>query len=75
MVFEEAFKANLLDGNEIWKEIIEARNLTTHTYNQALARKMYPDIKDKFLPAFQKTAAKTKSFTFSNRPGNPPGKA
>jgi nucleotidyltransferase substrate binding protein (TIGR01987 family) len=62
MVFEEAFKANLLDGNEIWKDIIEARNLTTHAYNQELARKMYPAIKDRFLPAFQRTAVKMAPF-------------
>jgi len=62
VVFEEAWKAKLIEGNEVWKDIIEARNLSTHTYNQALARKLYPAIKDDFLPVFQKTATKLKPY-------------
>lgn len=62
IVFEEAFKANLIEGNTIWKDMIEARNLSTHTYNQELAKKLYPVIKDQFLPIFQKTAIKLRPF-------------
>lgn len=51
--FEQGFKHNMLEGNEIWKDIIEARNQTVHTYDSDLAKKMVPEIRDKYLPVFQ----------------------
>jgi nucleotidyltransferase substrate binding protein (TIGR01987 family) len=62
IAFEEAFKAQMIEGNEIWREIIEARNLTSHTYDQKLARKMVDEIKTRFLPVFANTSIKMKNF-------------
>lgn len=55
VTFEEAFKRSMIFGNEVWKDIIESRNLSSHTYNQALARKLYVDIKDRYVTVFSET--------------------
>lgn len=60
--FEEAFKRDMIYGNEVWKDLIEARNLSSHTYDQALARKMHLDIRDRYLTVFEKTAVLMKPF-------------
>jgi len=62
VAFEEAFKRDMIEGNEIWKDIIEARNLSSHTYDQALARKLYADINDRYVEIFVKTAERMKPF-------------
>jgi nucleotidyltransferase substrate binding protein (TIGR01987 family) len=58
IVFEESFKRGLIEGNEVWKLIIEARNLSVHTYDEALAKKLCGQIMKDFLPIFQKTVEK-----------------
>ncbi len=62
VTFEEAFQRNMIDGNEIWKDIIEARNLSNHTYDQALARKLYVDIRDRYVSVFEKTVEIMRAF-------------
>lgn len=62
VTFEEAFKRNIIFGNEVWKDIIESRNLSSHTYNQALARKMYLDIRDRYVDVFSETVKMMKPF-------------
>lgn len=34
----EAFRRGLIENGEAWMEMIRSRNLTTHTYNQDIAR-------------------------------------
>lgn len=34
--FKQAFKQGWIDNEEIFVEMIQSRNLTTHTYNEAL---------------------------------------
>lgn len=60
VVFEQAYKAGLIEGNEIWKDIMEARNLTVHTYDHAFAVKLCSEIQQKYLGTFQKTRIKLK---------------
>ena len=62
VAFEEAFKRDMIEGNEIWKDIIEARNLSSHTHDQALVRKLYADINDRYVEIFVKTAERMKPF-------------
>ena len=61
VVFEEAFKAGLVEGNEIWKAIMEARNLSMHTYNRQLAVDLCAKIKSDYLPIFLATFKKISS--------------
>jgi nucleotidyltransferase substrate binding protein (TIGR01987 family) len=48
----EAFKRTLLDDGELWMDMIEKRNLSSHTYNQALADELVRVIIDGYYPAF-----------------------
>ncbi|MGC8785257.1 MAG: nucleotidyltransferase substrate binding protein [Armatimonadota bacterium] len=36
----EAFKRGLLANGEVWMKMIESRNLTSHTYNESIARQV-----------------------------------
>jgi len=36
----EAFKTGLIENGEVWMKMIESRNLTSHTYNEELAREI-----------------------------------
>ena len=55
IVFEESFKAGMLEGNEIWKAMMEARNLSMHTYDRELAITLCESIKKNYLNVLQKT--------------------
>ena len=47
-----AFKNGLLEDGETWMEMIKARNLSSHTYQQDLAQRIATDILTRFYPAF-----------------------
>src|SRR5574344_1602804 len=47
-----AFKNGLLEDGETWMEMIKARNLSSHTYQQDLAQRIATDILARFYPAF-----------------------
>ena len=36
----EAFKTGLLENGEVWMDMIKSRNLTSHTYNEEIARQI-----------------------------------
>ncbi|KAF0134369.1 MAG: nucleotidyltransferase [Candidatus Saganbacteria bacterium] len=44
-----AFQQGLIPENDDWINIIDIRNLTVHTYKEALAEEVYNDLK-KYLP-------------------------
>lgn len=48
----EAFKNELISAGDVWMEMITARNLTSHTYNQSIAEAVYASITQSFFPAF-----------------------
>ncbi|MBI2605549.1 MAG: nucleotidyltransferase substrate binding protein [Deltaproteobacteria bacterium] len=62
VVFEEAFKRNILEGNEIWKNIIESRNLSAHTYDQNLAKNLVERITKEYQPVFRKTFERIQAY-------------
>ena len=45
-IFREAGKQELIDHVEKWFEYLEARNLTSHTYDEKIAGKVYASAKD-----------------------------
>ena len=53
--FREAFRLGLIDYDEYWIRICQLRNDTVHTYNEALAEKIYGELPKVHL-AFQKLA-------------------
>jgi len=55
LVFEEAFKAQLIVGNEIWKEMMEDRNLAVHTYDRNMAVRLCQKITQAYAPLMVQT--------------------
>lgn len=49
----EAFKRELVEDGALWMDMIDKRNLSSHTYNLELAREIEVAIADRYLPAFQ----------------------
>ncbi|MEA3369287.1 MAG: HI0074 family nucleotidyltransferase substrate-binding subunit [Candidatus Ratteibacteria bacterium] len=50
--FQFAFKSGLIEDEELFLEIIDARNKTTHVYSEEEAKKIYDFIKAKAISAF-----------------------
>ena len=42
---ERAFQAGWLRDETVWLKLLSDRNMTSHTYNQAVARQIYADVK------------------------------
>lgn len=47
----QAFKNSLLEDGEAWMDMIKARNLTSHTYQDKIAEDIVKDILGRFHPA------------------------
>ncbi|MBF0185189.1 MAG: nucleotidyltransferase substrate binding protein [Magnetococcales bacterium] len=47
-----AFNRGLIDEGVVWMEMIKARNLTSHTYNETVAEEIAQAICHRFFPAF-----------------------
>ncbi len=48
-----AFQTELIKDGHTWMEALSNRNLTTHTYDEALTKKLVKDIRDDFFPALR----------------------
>ena len=48
----EAFKRGLVVDGAVWMDMIEKRNLSSHTYNQAVALTIVEAIAERYCPAF-----------------------
>lgn len=53
-----AFKNGLIDDGEAWMDMIKARNLSSHTYNQETAEEVVGNILERFYPAFDQLSRK-----------------
>lgn len=51
---KQAFQAEIIEDGHLWMEALSKRNLTTHTYDQELAKKLVIEIQEQFLPFFRK---------------------
>ena len=58
----EAFNKNLLEQGQIWMDMIESRNKTLHTYDEAILQAEFTKIRTQYAPLFQKFAEKMKTF-------------
>lgn len=50
--FQFAFKSGLIEDEDLYLEIIDARNKTTHVYSEEEAKEIYNFIKEKVVKAF-----------------------
>jgi nucleotidyltransferase substrate binding protein (TIGR01987 family) len=48
----EAFRRGLISDGEAWMDMIEKRNLSSHTYNHDVAVSLATAIRESFYPAF-----------------------
>ncbi|MFZ3170767.1 MAG: nucleotidyltransferase substrate binding protein [Carboxydocellales bacterium] len=46
--FKEAFASEIIKEGELWIDMLEDRNLTSHIYNEVEARKIFEKIKTKY---------------------------
>lgn len=51
-VVREAFNTQIIADGQVWMDALSARNLASHTYDEAVARKLSGDILSTFLPIF-----------------------
>lgn len=51
--FREAFSLGLIEDGDIWMEMIESRNLTSHTYNEETASEILESIRDDYFSLFR----------------------
>ncbi|MFZ5626793.1 MAG: nucleotidyltransferase substrate binding protein [Bacillota bacterium] len=52
--FKEAFAAGLIVNGDIWLEMIDDRNLTSHNYDETEARRIFERIKNKYFRELSK---------------------
>lgn len=45
--FKEGFKSGIIDDGDAWMDMIQDRNLTSHTYSEKTALEIYKKIKSK----------------------------
>lgn len=46
--FKEAFATGLITEGDVWIEMLDDRNLTSHTYDEAEARRIFERIRNKY---------------------------
>lgn len=51
---KQAFQMELIEDGHVWMDALTIRNLTAHTYDEAVAEKMTKEIKDKYFPMLRK---------------------
>ena len=49
----EAFKLGLVENGDVWMDMIESRNQTSHTYNEDIAEEIVNNIKERYFIEFE----------------------
>jgi len=57
---KQALQTELIEDGHLWIAALADRNLTVHTYDEEIARKMVLDIKEKYFPELEKLYLKLK---------------
>jgi nucleotidyltransferase substrate binding protein (TIGR01987 family) len=50
---KQAFQIGLIEDGHVWIDALTSRNLTSHTYDEAIAKKLVNDIRERFYPALK----------------------
>jgi nucleotidyltransferase substrate binding protein (TIGR01987 family) len=58
----EAFNKGILEQGQIWMDMIESRNKTVHTYDEAILNAEFDKIRNLYAPLFQRFLQKMKSY-------------
>ncbi|MBI2603280.1 MAG: nucleotidyltransferase substrate binding protein [Deltaproteobacteria bacterium] len=59
--FKAGFQLGVIREEKIWLDVLEARNLTTHTYQEDVAKDIYERVVKKFVPEFKNVLAGLKN--------------
>jgi nucleotidyltransferase substrate binding protein (TIGR01987 family) len=51
--FKESFASGIITEGNIWIEMLEDRNITSHTYDEEEAEKVYENVKNKYFNLFK----------------------
>jgi nucleotidyltransferase substrate binding protein (TIGR01987 family) len=54
---KQAYADGLLEDEHGWLELLNARNLTSHIYDEATAKEIFQSIRDTYCPILQKLVA------------------
>ena len=65
--FRMAFKRGLIEDGETWMDMIKSRTLTTHTYNEDVAKQIATAIVNRYFSEFVNLQAKMESLKEENR--------
>ncbi len=52
--FSFAYQSGLIEDENIWLDLLNDRNMTTHSYHEIIAQKIFSNIKEKYVFVFQK---------------------
>ncbi len=52
-VCKEGFAAGILKDGQVWIDMLDHRNLLSHTYDESIAGKAVQAIRDRYLPAME----------------------
>lgn len=58
---KESFRVGLIEDAEKWLDMLDDRNLTSHTYDEEIAKEIYTNIITKYYEILIKTRNKVKS--------------
>jgi len=61
-ILKEAFKSWILEDWDIWFNMLESRNILSHTYDEKMAKNWFEKISKKFFPEIEKFISKIKNF-------------
>jgi len=61
-ILKEAFKTWILEDWDIWFDMLESRNILSHTYDEKMAKNWFEKISKKFFPEIEKFISKIKNF-------------
>ena len=53
-----AYQQGIINDGELWIEMMLSRNSLSHLYDEETSRKIYNDIKNKYIQAFEKLEEK-----------------
>jgi len=59
--FRLAFKRGMIENGETWMDMIESRTLTSHTYDETVAKEIADDVVERYFPEFEKLYSKMES--------------
>lgn len=55
-VFKAAYAAGIISEERTWLDMLTARNITSHVYDDEQAAKVVAEVREKFLPALEALA-------------------